>query len=61
MNSKHVQTFLLVSAAFFTMSAPVRSNSAQASVTAVRASQATPSTSATNRSAALKRATPSGD
>jgi hypothetical protein len=27
----------------------------------VRASQATPSTSATNRSAALKRATPSGD
>jgi hypothetical protein len=28
MNSKHVQTFLLVSAAFFAMSAPVRSNSA---------------------------------
>jgi hypothetical protein len=29
MNSKHVQTFLMVSAAFFAINAPVRANSAQ--------------------------------
>ncbi|GAB7523447.1 hypothetical protein PBS_24310 [Paraburkholderia sp. 2C] len=29
MNSKHVQTFLMVSAAFFAIHAPVRANSAQ--------------------------------
>jgi hypothetical protein len=29
MNSKHVQTFLMVSAAFFAINAPVRVNSAQ--------------------------------
>jgi hypothetical protein len=29
MNSKHVQTFLMVSAAFFAINAPARANSAQ--------------------------------
>jgi hypothetical protein len=50
MNSKHVQTFLMVSAAFFAMSAPVRSNSAQTPLNAVRASYVAPATPTVDRS-----------
>ena len=35
MNTKHVQTFLMVSAAFFAMSAPMRSSSTSALMNAV--------------------------
>ena len=35
MNTKHIQTFLMVSAAFFAMSAPMRPNSANALANAV--------------------------
>ncbi|CAB3760544.1 hypothetical protein [Paraburkholderia humisilvae] len=65
MNSKHVQTFLMVSAAFFAMSAPVRSNSAQTASNAapngvVRATQTVSKTSASDRSGASLR-TASGE
>ncbi|MEM5384809.1 hypothetical protein VSR68_14570 [Paraburkholderia phymatum] len=35
MNTKHIQTFLMVSAAFFAMSAPVHSSSANSLMNAV--------------------------
>ena len=35
MNTRHIQTFLMVSAAFFAMSAPMRPNSANALANAV--------------------------
>ncbi|CAB3762165.1 hypothetical protein [Paraburkholderia solisilvae] len=64
MNSKHVQTFLMVSAAFFAISAPVRSNSAQpasngAPSGVVRATQAVSKTSGEQQSGASVRM-PSG-
>jgi len=55
MNSKHVQTFLLVSAAFFSMSAPMRSNSAQTNVTTFRATQVASTTAGAERSASVTR------
>ncbi|TDY51993.1 hypothetical protein BX592_106290 [Paraburkholderia rhizosphaerae] len=65
MNSKHVQTFLMVSAAFFAMSAPVRPNSAQTASNAapnvlVRATEALSRTSVADRSGPSWR-TPSGE
>ena len=43
MNNRHIQTFLMVSAAFFAMSAPLRSNAASPSAasreTAARSTQ----------------------
>ncbi len=56
MNSRHIQTFLMVSAAFFAMSAPVRSNSAQTLANAVtRATQIAPATPAANRGGSSTR------
>ena len=70
MNSKHVQTFLMVSAAFFAINAPVRANSAQpASDTGsngiVRPAQTVSRTSAHGRrdddSASVSLPAPSGE
>ncbi|HWT36362.1 MAG TPA: hypothetical protein VN289_08770 [Paraburkholderia sp.] len=50
MNTKHIQTFLMVSAAFFAMSAPMRPNSANALANAVtRTTQVAATTVAVNQ------------
>ncbi|MPW22298.1 hypothetical protein GCT13_37100 [Paraburkholderia sp. CNPSo 3157] len=50
MNTKHIQTFLMVSAAFFAMSAPVHSSSASSLVNAVtRTAPVAAATVAVNR------------
>ncbi|WP_168795456.1 hypothetical protein [Paraburkholderia aromaticivorans] len=52
MNTRNIQTFLMVSAAFFAMSAPVRSNSGSAgalSNAVTRAAQVAPARIAMNR------------
>jgi hypothetical protein len=51
MNTRNIQTFLMVSAAFFAMSAPMRSGSASTLANAVtRTTQVVQSTVAVNRS-----------
>ncbi|PRX34673.1 hypothetical protein B0G75_102709 [Paraburkholderia sp. BL18I3N2] len=52
MNTRNIQTFLMVSAAFFAMSAPVRSNSGSAgalSNAVIRTAQVAPARIAMNR------------
>ncbi|MFB9125843.1 hypothetical protein E2553_14045 [Paraburkholderia dipogonis] len=52
MNTRNIQTFLMVSAAFFAMSAPVRSNSGSAgalSNAVTRTAQVAPARIAMNR------------
>ncbi|WP_109480219.1 hypothetical protein [Paraburkholderia sp. C35] len=50
MNTKHIQTFLMVSAAFFAMSGPIRANSANALANAVtRTTQAAATTAAVDQ------------
>ena len=52
MNTRNIQTFLMVSAAFFAMSAPVRSNSGSAgalSNAVTRTAQVAPARIALNR------------
>jgi len=55
MNTRNIQTFLMVSAAFFAMSAPIRSNSASVLATAV--SRTTQVASACRDADALQAAT----
>ncbi|MGF6533689.1 MULTISPECIES: hypothetical protein [Paraburkholderia] len=56
MNTRNIQTFLMVSAAFFAMSAPVRSNSASTLANAVACTaRVAPARIASNR------ATPSSE
>jgi hypothetical protein len=55
MNTRNIQTFLMVSAAFFAMSAPVRSNSANVLATAV--SRTTQIASACQNADALQTST----
>jgi hypothetical protein len=56
MNSRHIQTFLMVSAAFFAISAPARSSSAQTLANAVtRAALVAPASSTATRSGSSTR------
>jgi hypothetical protein len=59
MNSRHIQTFLMTSAAFFAMSAPVRSNSAHTLANAVsRGTQVAPAIPGASRAGSFTRTTP---